>query len=304
MGFHVSTQAGVVRQTERYLHTDPPTEAELEALADDVRAIFAAAVPEDGRARVRRGIAVAGTATQLAAIAQRLQPYDPARVHGYVLTDAERERILRSSPRCRSSSGGRFPGSSPTARRRSSRGRSSCEISTCSRCTRSRSPSTTSSAGRGTGVAASAGSAAGGSAGGAAAPPAASAQRSADRSLRPTSAHSAQTASGIAPTRISSANTWQPRQIAKIDSSPAAIASSTSTTSAAVWAPKPSASTSATVENAVPIPWANRFGGPGTGFEGPSRGAITFWASAPSGLSVGPVRTRAQKPYASGISSQ
>jgi exopolyphosphatase/guanosine-5'-triphosphate,3'-diphosphate pyrophosphatase len=94
MGFHVSTQAGVVRQTERYLHTDPPTDAELDGLGDNVRAIFAAAVPEDERGRVRHGIAVAGTATQLAAIAQRLEPYDPARVHGYVLTDAERERIL------------------------------------------------------------------------------------------------------------------------------------------------------------------------------------------------------------------
>jgi len=92
--FHVSTQAGVVRQTERYLHADPPTHAELDALAHDVRAIFAAAVPEDGRAGVRHGIAVAGTATQLAAIAQRLEPYDPTRIHGYVLTDAERERIL------------------------------------------------------------------------------------------------------------------------------------------------------------------------------------------------------------------
>ncbi len=94
MGFHVSTQAGVVRQTERHLHSDPPTEAELGALADDVRAIFAAAVPEAVRAGVGHAIAVAGTATQLAAIAQRLEPYDAARVHGYVLTDGERERIL------------------------------------------------------------------------------------------------------------------------------------------------------------------------------------------------------------------
>ena len=30
--FHVSTQAGVVRQTERHLHSDPPTEAEMRAL--------------------------------------------------------------------------------------------------------------------------------------------------------------------------------------------------------------------------------------------------------------------------------
>ena len=34
---------------------------------------------------VQRGIAVAGTATSLAAIDQELDPYDPARVHGHQL---------------------------------------------------------------------------------------------------------------------------------------------------------------------------------------------------------------------------
>jgi exopolyphosphatase / guanosine-5'-triphosphate,3'-diphosphate pyrophosphatase len=94
MGFHVSTQAGVVRQTERHVRSDPPSPAELKELAGDVRAILAAAVPESERAAVRHAIAVAGTATSLAAIAQALEPYDPARVHGYVLSAAERERIL------------------------------------------------------------------------------------------------------------------------------------------------------------------------------------------------------------------
>jgi exopolyphosphatase / guanosine-5'-triphosphate,3'-diphosphate pyrophosphatase len=94
MSFHVSTQAGVVRQTERHLHGDPPTEPELDDLAQDVRAVIMAAVPEERRSAVRHGIAVAGTATQLAAIAQRLEPYDPERVHGYVLSAGERDRIL------------------------------------------------------------------------------------------------------------------------------------------------------------------------------------------------------------------
>jgi exopolyphosphatase/guanosine-5'-triphosphate,3'-diphosphate pyrophosphatase len=42
---------------------------------------------------VERAIAVAGTATSLAAIAQDLEPYDPERVHGYRLDLAECERI-------------------------------------------------------------------------------------------------------------------------------------------------------------------------------------------------------------------
>lgn len=86
MSFHVSTQAGVVRQTERHLHHDPPREDEQRELSQDAAEILAAAVPEAERRHVQQAIAVAGTATSLAAIAQDLEPYDPARVHGYELS--------------------------------------------------------------------------------------------------------------------------------------------------------------------------------------------------------------------------
>jgi exopolyphosphatase / guanosine-5'-triphosphate,3'-diphosphate pyrophosphatase len=92
--FRVSTQAGVVRQTERHLHDDPPTQAQMDALADDVRGILADNVPAEIRTAVKRGIAVAGTATSLAAIAQHLDPYDPNKVHGYTLSTEECDRIL------------------------------------------------------------------------------------------------------------------------------------------------------------------------------------------------------------------
>jgi exopolyphosphatase/guanosine-5'-triphosphate,3'-diphosphate pyrophosphatase len=92
--FHVSTQAGVVRQSERHIHHDPPLPAELASVADEVRAILLAGVPEGERGAVEDAIAVAGTPTSLAAIAQALEPYDPARVHGYVLSARERDRIL------------------------------------------------------------------------------------------------------------------------------------------------------------------------------------------------------------------
>jgi exopolyphosphatase/guanosine-5'-triphosphate,3'-diphosphate pyrophosphatase len=91
--FHVSTQAGVVRQTERHLHHDPPLASELDALAGDVRSIIEAALPEEQR-RVQHAIGVAGTPTSLAAIAQALDPYDPDRVQGYILERAECERLL------------------------------------------------------------------------------------------------------------------------------------------------------------------------------------------------------------------
>ncbi|HUE27215.1 MAG TPA: Ppx/GppA phosphatase family protein [Solirubrobacteraceae bacterium] len=95
MSFHVSTQAGVVRQTERCIQSDPPTGDELEHLRQDVRKILSDAVPEDHRRSVQHAIGVAGTATSVAAIAQELDPYDPAKVHGYRLDREECVQILQ-----------------------------------------------------------------------------------------------------------------------------------------------------------------------------------------------------------------
>ena len=92
--FHVSTQAGVVRQTERHIHKDPPTEPELDELREDVRGIIAEGVAEEHRRAVKHAIAVAGSATSLAAIAQELDPYDPEKVHGYLLRREQCEQIL------------------------------------------------------------------------------------------------------------------------------------------------------------------------------------------------------------------
>ena len=93
--FHVSTQAGSVRQTERHLHSDPPTADELEAAREEIRAIVDGAVPADVRHGVADGVAVAGTPTSVAAIDQQLDPYDPARVHGYRVSIETCERIER-----------------------------------------------------------------------------------------------------------------------------------------------------------------------------------------------------------------
>ena len=83
--FHVSTRLGSVRQTERHISRDPPSAEELTALEEAARKIVADCVPAGVRVAVGDGIAVAGTATSLAAIDQGLEPYDPARVHGYRL---------------------------------------------------------------------------------------------------------------------------------------------------------------------------------------------------------------------------
>jgi exopolyphosphatase / guanosine-5'-triphosphate,3'-diphosphate pyrophosphatase len=85
VSFHVSTQAGVVRHTERHLATDPPTRSELRALADDVRETYAQAVPEPVRRTPRAAIAVAGTATSLGAIDLDLEHYSADLVHGHAV---------------------------------------------------------------------------------------------------------------------------------------------------------------------------------------------------------------------------
>jgi exopolyphosphatase/guanosine-5'-triphosphate,3'-diphosphate pyrophosphatase len=92
--FHVSTQAGVVRHGERHLHEDPPTREEMDALARDVREIFVRDVPAEVREGVAAAVAVAGTATSVAAIDAGIEPYDPARVEGRVVA-AERLAEIR-----------------------------------------------------------------------------------------------------------------------------------------------------------------------------------------------------------------
>lgn len=92
--FHVSVQAGVLRMSERHIHSDPPAPTELQDLAADTRTIFCEYLPVEQRRAVTRAIAVAGTATSAAAIDQELDPYDPERVHGYALLRATVQLLI------------------------------------------------------------------------------------------------------------------------------------------------------------------------------------------------------------------
>jgi exopolyphosphatase / guanosine-5'-triphosphate,3'-diphosphate pyrophosphatase len=85
--FHVSTQVGVVRHTERHLAHDPPSDDELSALRRDVREVIHDALPDD--LAVDTVVAVAGTATMAAAMELELEPYDASRVEGHVLSVAQ-----------------------------------------------------------------------------------------------------------------------------------------------------------------------------------------------------------------------
>jgi exopolyphosphatase / guanosine-5'-triphosphate,3'-diphosphate pyrophosphatase len=92
--FHDSLDLGCVRLTERFLHSDPPAEAELDDCAAAVRAPLAERVPEE--VRPRTAIGVAGTITSIAALDLGLDEYDPDRVHGHVLSrGGVREQLKR-----------------------------------------------------------------------------------------------------------------------------------------------------------------------------------------------------------------
>jgi exopolyphosphatase / guanosine-5'-triphosphate,3'-diphosphate pyrophosphatase len=93
-GFHVSTRMGSVRFTERHLSSDPPEPEEMTALAEDARAVVEGDVADETRRGVELGVAVAGTATTLAAIDQELDPYDPDKVHGYRVSQSTCELIV------------------------------------------------------------------------------------------------------------------------------------------------------------------------------------------------------------------
>ena len=94
VGFSASLQAGTVRHTERHLAHDPPEAAELEQLAGDVSVLIDGALEGAAFARANYGIGVAGTPTSLAAIDQKLDPYDPELVHGYRLSLESIQRML------------------------------------------------------------------------------------------------------------------------------------------------------------------------------------------------------------------
>jgi exopolyphosphatase / guanosine-5'-triphosphate,3'-diphosphate pyrophosphatase len=85
VGWHESFDIGSVRLTERHLHSDPPTAAELEACAEAVRALLAERVPDEVRGEASAVVGVAGTITSLAALDLGLEEYDRDRVHGHVL---------------------------------------------------------------------------------------------------------------------------------------------------------------------------------------------------------------------------
>lgn len=91
-----SFDVGSVRLTERHVRSDPPSRAEIEAMARAARDAFAAEprVIEAARGLAEPPVGIAGTVTTLAAVALGLEPYDGARVHGHTMTSGEVREVV------------------------------------------------------------------------------------------------------------------------------------------------------------------------------------------------------------------
>lgn len=80
-----SVDIGVVRLCERLLRHDPPTSEEIHQAREWVRAETVTAVGEMTLPVGLTFVGTAGTITSLAAMAQQLPTYEPARIHNYRL---------------------------------------------------------------------------------------------------------------------------------------------------------------------------------------------------------------------------
>lgn len=80
-----SIDIGVVRLCERLLLHDPPTDGEVHKAREWVARETKAAVIRMGNYQTATFVGTAGTITSLAAMAQKLPVYEPARIHNYML---------------------------------------------------------------------------------------------------------------------------------------------------------------------------------------------------------------------------
>jgi exopolyphosphatase/guanosine-5'-triphosphate,3'-diphosphate pyrophosphatase len=92
----VSLDIGCVRLTELYLHDDPPTAAQAEALRRAVHEQLDTVEPGIRAAAAGLVIGVAGTVTTIAALARGLGEYDRSIVHGAELSTSD---IARTTAR-------------------------------------------------------------------------------------------------------------------------------------------------------------------------------------------------------------
>jgi exopolyphosphatase/guanosine-5'-triphosphate,3'-diphosphate pyrophosphatase len=88
-----SMDVGCVRMTERHLHDDPPTCDQIAATVEDLRAAIAEAGAQVPITAPATFVGVSGTVTTLAAITLGLRRYEPAAIHGTVLSAEQIDEV-------------------------------------------------------------------------------------------------------------------------------------------------------------------------------------------------------------------
>ena len=91
----VSLDIGCVRMFEKYLESDPPTEAELDALREEVVTQFEGVREQLAVPRGTRLIGVAGTVSQLATLKAGTPVFDPDVTHHSVLSHGDVRSLAR-----------------------------------------------------------------------------------------------------------------------------------------------------------------------------------------------------------------
>jgi exopolyphosphatase/guanosine-5'-triphosphate,3'-diphosphate pyrophosphatase len=89
----VSVDIGCVRLTERHLHGDPPTSAEVAAASADIEAAVDRALAAVGGAAADRVVGLAGSVTTVVAIALDLPRYEPERIHHAEVSTVDVARV-------------------------------------------------------------------------------------------------------------------------------------------------------------------------------------------------------------------
>jgi exopolyphosphatase/guanosine-5'-triphosphate,3'-diphosphate pyrophosphatase len=90
----MSLNMGCVRGTESFLHDDPPTRAQMDALNAKISQELQDKVKSIIPAESYRLVGIGGTATSLSTIQQRLDIYDSEKVHQSLITRLELEGII------------------------------------------------------------------------------------------------------------------------------------------------------------------------------------------------------------------
>lgn len=89
-----SMDIGCVRMTERHLHADPPTPEQIAKTRDDIARALDGAERHVPMADAASMVGLAGTVTTISAIAHDLPAYDPAVLHGSVITREQIDEVV------------------------------------------------------------------------------------------------------------------------------------------------------------------------------------------------------------------